>query len=149
MKTNCVATHSRCTHHLPRLIALGLLALLLLGGLARSRAQSANQPAPAASDTYALVSVDGKKVPCTIDHEGTAMQVHSGTFTVTTNGQVTSVMIISVGDKKNVRIERTATYTEKNSELTMKWQNFGMTKGQIAGNTFTMTNEGMAYVYKK
>jgi hypothetical protein len=37
----------------------------------------------------------------------------------------------------------------KETELTMKWQNAGMTKGRIIGQTFTMTNEGIAYVYRK
>jgi hypothetical protein len=31
----------------------------------------------------------------------------------------------------------------------MKWQGAGMTTGTIAGNTFTMNNEGMELVYKK
>jgi hypothetical protein len=58
-------------------------------------------------------------------------------------------MTFSVGDRKNIRSETRATYTVKELELTMKWQNAGTTKGRIAGQTFTMTNEGMAYVYKK
>ena len=48
--------------------------------------------------------------------------------------EITSVMIVLVGDKKR-SIETHATYTEKNSELTMKWQNAGMTKGRVADKT--------------
>lgn len=132
-----------------RIIAVSLLAFLLLCMLARGQAQTADKAATSPAGVYTLLSVDGKNVPCVINHDGRKMNVQAGTFTITTNGQVTSVMTVSVGDRKDIRIERTATYTVKNSELTMKWQNAGMTKGALAGQTFTMTNEGMAYVYRK
>jgi hypothetical protein len=143
MKTNRLAVD-----YTVRIIAVSLLTLLLLSVLARGHAQTASQAASPAG-IYTLVSVDGKNVPCTINHDGRKMDVQSGAFTISTNGQVTSVMTVSVGDRKDIRIERTATYTAKNAELTMKWQNAGITKGAVAGQTFTMTNEGMAYVYRK
>ena len=31
----------------------------------------------------------------------------------------------------------------------MKWQGAGLTTGTVEGNTFTMDNEGMLFVYKK
>ena len=31
----------------------------------------------------------------------------------------------------------------------MKWQGAGMTIGTVEGDTFTMDNEGMVFVYKK
>jgi hypothetical protein len=145
MKTYPAIINPVRNNHTPRVIALGVLAVLLLCGLARGHAQTAINPA----GVYALVSVDGKNVPCTINHDGAKMNVQSGAFTISTNGQITNVMTISVGDRKNVRVETHATYTVKESELTMKWQNAGTTKGRIAGQTFTMTNEGMAYIYKK
>jgi hypothetical protein len=148
MKTNPAVSNPVRNYYTPRVIALGMLVVLLLCGLARGHAQSATK-SNSPTGVYSLVSVDGKDVPCTIKHEGTAMNVHSGTFTISTNGQVTSVMTVSVGDRKNARIETHATYTVKESELTMKWQNAGTTKGRVAGQTFTMTNEGMVYVYKK
>lgn len=145
MKPNPAIISPVLNHYAPRVIALGVLALLLLFGLARSHAQTA----ASLTDVYQLVSVDGKDVPCTIKHGGTPMNVHSGTFTISTNSQVTSVMTVSLGDKKNIRVERQATCTVKESELTMKWQNAGTTKGRVAGQTFTMTNEGMVFIYKK
>ena len=132
-----------------RIIALVVIATLLLCALARSHGQTADKATVNPAGTYLLSSVDGKTVPCTINHEGTDMDIHSGTFTITTDGQIHSVMNLSVGEQKNMLIERHATYTQKGAELTMKWQNFGMTQGCVAGQTFTMTNEGMAYVYKK
>jgi len=142
-------TSHSAINYTARIIALGLLAFLLLCTLARGHAQTADKAATSPVGVYTLVSVDGKKVPCSINHDGKAMNVRSGTFTITTNGQITSVMIVSVGERKNLRVERTASYEVKNSELTMKWQNAGITKGQLVGKTFTMTNEGMAYVYKQ
>ncbi|HEX5222603.1 MAG TPA: hypothetical protein VFZ59_23815 [Verrucomicrobiae bacterium] len=132
-----------------RLIALGILAFLLLLTLVRARAQTPDQSAASPAGVYKLITVDGKSVPCTINHDGTKMDVQSGTFTITTNGQITSVITLSVGDKKNVRVERTATCTAKSGALTMKWQNAGTTQGHVAGHTLTMTNEGLAYVYQK
>ena len=136
-------------NYTPRVIALGVLVVLFVYALARVNAQTADKVGDSPAGAYTLVSVDGKHVPCIINHDGTTMNVQSGAFTISTNGQITSVMTVSVGDRKNVRVERTATYTMKESELTMKWQNAGTTKGRIAGQTFTMTNEGMAYVYRR
>lgn len=133
----------------PRVIAFVVLTILLLCAVARGHAQGADKTTANAAGIYKLASVDGKNVPCLINHDGTSMNVHSGTLTVSTNGQVTSIMTVSVGERKNVRVERSATYTVTNAELTMKWQNAGTTKGRVAGQTFTMTNEGMAYVYRR
>lgn len=149
MKTKISTMGPARNNYTPRFIALAALATMLLSALARAHGQPAEKKEVNPVGAYTLVSVDGKDVPCTINHEGTAMIVHAGTFTIATNGQITSVMIFSVGDRKNLRHETHATYKMKNAELTMKWKNAGMTKGRIVGQTFTMTNEGMAYVYKQ
>lgn len=151
MKTSPLTIGYMPKHSTARCVAVLLLVALLLCALSRARGQTTGKAtvAPAPAGVYTLLSVAGKPVPCTLNHEGTAMDVQSGTFTITTNGQCTSLMVVSVGDRKNLRIERQATYTLKNSELTMTWQGAGMTKGSVAGQTFTMTNEGMAYVYRK
>ena len=136
--------------HIPRLVALGLLLALALCALARGRAQTTDRPAVNPAGEYQLASVDGKSLPCTIDHGGTPMIIQSGRFTITTtNHQCLSVMTVSVGDRKDIRIETRATYTLDGSDLTMKWQNAGTTRGRVAGQTFTMTNEGRAFVFKK
>jgi hypothetical protein len=46
-------------------------------------------------------------------------------------------------------IEVKATYTREGNKLTMKWQSGGMTIGTVEGDTFTMSNEGMVFVYRK
>jgi hypothetical protein len=147
MKTNPAVNHLSSQNHTSRILALGLLAGLLLCTLARG--QDTNPPALSPAGVYALVSVDGKTVPGTINHEGTAMDISSGSFTITTNGQCFCRMIVSVGDRKNITCDTRATYTLKGAELTMQWQGAGQTTGVIAGRTFTMGNEGMAFVYRK
>jgi hypothetical protein len=132
-------------YNTPRLIAFFLLAALLLCALARGQETPALNPA----GVYTLVSMDGKTVPCTIAHEGNAMRIQSGSFTITTNGQCFSRMVISVRDHTNIVCDTQATYTLKGAELTMIWRGAGRTKGAVTGNTFTMTNEGLAYVYQK
>ena len=146
-----IRRHANAVHndHTPRIIAIVLLTVLLVCGLARARVQAADKPAASPAGVYQLVSVDGKNVPCTINHSGTTMNVQSGTFTITTNGQVTSVMTVSVGNRKDIRVERHATCMVKDAELTMKWQNAGTTKGRVTGRTFAITNEGVVYVYTR
>jgi hypothetical protein len=36
--------------------------------------------------TYALVSVDGKQLPCTLQHEGQSPTIKSGTFIINADG---------------------------------------------------------------
>jgi hypothetical protein len=42
-----------------------------------------------------------------------------------------------------------ATYTRQGTQITMQWEGAGMTMGNVSGNTFTMTNEGMVFAYRK
>ena len=47
-----------------------------------------------------LVSAGRQTRALHLNHEGTAMDVQSGPFTITTNGQCSSLMVVSVGDRK-------------------------------------------------
>jgi hypothetical protein len=42
-----------------------------------------------------------------------------------------------------------ATYTVTGTNVTMQWKGAGWTKGSLSGDTFTMDNEGMIFVYQK
>ena len=42
-----------------------------------------------------------------------------------------------------------ATYSLEKDTLTMQWEGAGTTEGTVAGDTFTMNNEGMVFAYKK
>ena len=96
--------------------------------------------------TYALTTVDGKKVPCTVQHEGHTMTINSGSFIINADGTCNSRMFLAGRD---AAIEVKATYTREGPKLTMTWQGAGMTIGTIEGDTFTMNNEGMVFVYRK
>jgi hypothetical protein len=96
--------------------------------------------------TYALVSVDGNKVPCTVRHEGHTMTIKSGRFIINADGTCGSQMSL---EGRDAAIEVKATYTREGQKLTMKWQGAGMTLGTVEGDTFTMNNEGMVFAYRK
>ena len=143
-------------HHISvRIITLTQQALqvcfLLAAGLLLS---ACNQEAKVASGgdpagVYALVSVNGSQVPASITHEGTALQVRSGTFTIKADGTCSTKTTFVPPAGAEVAREVNATYTKDGSKLTMQWQGAGTTTGTVTGNTFTMDNEGMVFVYKK
>ena len=98
---------------------------------------------------YDLVSVDGNVVPAKVSHEGTELQVLSGTFTFNDDGTCSSKMIFVPPSGPEATREVSATYTREGSKLTMKWEGAGTTTGTIEGDTFTMNNEGMVLVFRK
>ena len=98
---------------------------------------------------YALVSVDGKSLPCSLFHEGASPTVKSGAFTITADGNCLSQITFSLPDRGDLSREVKATYTRQGAELTMQWEGAGVTMGSVDGNTFTMTNEGMVFAYRK
>ena len=143
----------RATRHLLQLCWLPLLMVLICAGCkqdAKVAADTKTVAAPAADinpvGTYALVTVDGNKVPCTVQHEGHTMTINSGSFIINADGTCSSKMSL---EGRDAAIEVKATYTRDGPKLTMKWQGAGMTIGTIEGNTFTMDNEGMVFVYRK
>lgn len=96
--------------------------------------------------TYALVTVDGNKVPCTVQHEGHTMTISGGSFSIEADGACASKMFLA---SRDAAIEVKATYTREGSKLTMKWQGAGTTLGTVEGDTFVMNNEGMVFAYRK
>lgn len=101
------------------------------------------------SGVYALVSVNGSKVPAKVDHENVSLQVRSGTFTIKADGTCgTRTTFVPPSGAEATR-EVTATYTRDGSTLNMQWKGAGTTTGTIEGNKFTMNNEGMIFVYQK
>ena len=133
----------------PRIIALSLLAILVL--LALTGCSKETHPATDfnPTGTYSLVSVDGQSVPCSVTHEGNSLTIKSGVFTIKSDGSCFSLMVFALPGHDDVRREVKATYTQKGNELTMQWEGAGATKGQVNGNQYTMTNEGMVLSYRK
>lgn len=127
------------------------LFVLLTAGLLLSACKPEAQVAKDVDPTgvYALVSVNGSTVPASVSHDGTALQVRSGTFTIKADGTCGTKTVFVPPSGPEATRDVSATYTKEGSKLTMKWQGAGMTTGTIEGNTFTMDNEGMLFVYKK
>jgi hypothetical protein len=101
------------------------------------------------SGVYTLVTVNGKKLPAKISHEGADLEVRAGTFTITADGKCTSKVTFVPPSGQEARVDTTATYHREGPTLTMQWQGAGGTTGTVEGNTFTMENEGMVFVYRK
>lgn len=98
---------------------------------------------------YALVSVNGKNLPASVSHDGTALQVRSGTFTLKADGTCSTTTIFVPPSGQEATREVSATYIMDGSKLTMRWKGAGTTIGTIEGKTFTMDNEGMVFIYRK
>ncbi len=132
---------------MPRLIALSLLALLLAlaGAGCKTKATAELNP----TGIYTLISVAGQNVPGSLTHEGVAMLVKSGSLTLNADGSGRSMMVFAVPPQPDDRREVMATYTQTGTELTLRWQGAGTTKGQLHGREFTMNNEGIVFVYRK
>jgi hypothetical protein len=100
--------------------------------------------------SYALVSVDGKQIPCVVKHEGQdGPMVKSGTFVINADGTCSSKIAFVAPGGGGASREVKATYTREGAKLTMKWEGAGMTTGTVEGNSFTMENEGILFVYRK
>lgn len=99
--------------------------------------------------TYNLVSVDGKQVPCVLQHEGQSPTVKSGSFIINPDGTCSSKVDFSLPSGGHSSREVKATYTRQGSKLTMQWEGAGLTTGTVEGDTFTMNNEGMIFAYRK
>jgi hypothetical protein len=123
---------------IPRLCAF----LALLAGLAA-------QAGTDFSGIYTLITVNGLKLPAKVSHEGAALEIRSGTFTITTDGKCASQMTFLPPSGREATVNTKATYSRQGSVLKMQWQNAGTTTGTVEGNRFTMENEGMVFVYTK
>jgi hypothetical protein len=145
MKAKPPSPHVSLETYTPRIVAVSLLALVLTGCTNESRAPAGIDPA----GVYTLVSVDSKSLPGSLTHEGAAMTVKSGVFTINADGSCRSQTTFSVQSRPDTTREVKATYTRQGPELTMRWEGAGMTKGKIIGGQFTMTNEGMVFSYRK
>ncbi len=134
---------------LRKAVCYGLLGLtaLFLSACSGDKSNVAN--APDITGVYSLVSVDGAKVPTTISHDGAKIDVRSGTFTINADGTCSSQMDFVPPTGVAATREVKATYTREGSNLEMRWEGAGMTRGTVQGNTFTMNNEGMTFSYQK
>jgi hypothetical protein len=130
-----------------RLFSLLPLFMALLWAGCKQEAQGPADIDPAG--TYTLASVDGKAVPCVVQHEGHELTIQSGTFIIHADGTCSSKMVFTAPSGAEGNREVKATYTRQGSKLTMKWEGAGTTTGTVDGDNFTMENEGMILAYRK
>ncbi len=125
---------------------LGICTALVSAGY-KEETKVAAEPDPVG--TYALVTVDGKQVPCAVEHDGHALTIKSGIFIINADGSCSSKMVFTPPSGGDATREVKATYTRQGATLTMKWEGAGTTTGNVEGNAFTMNNEGMLLSYRK
>lgn len=101
------------------------------------------------SQLYTLVLINGKPVPADVSHQGTNLQVLSGTFIIGSDGTCSSKTVFVPPSGTKIVRDVSAIYTRDGTRLTMQWEGAGITIGDIQQNTFTMDNEGMVFVYEK
>jgi hypothetical protein len=130
-------------------LQLGLLLLLMLSAWAGCKQEAKVAADPNPFGTYTLVSVNGNKVPGTVQHEGATLTVKSGAFTINAVGTCSSKVVFSPPSGGDFTREVKATYTRQGLKLTMQWEGAGTTIGTVEGDTFTMNNEGMLFAYRK
>jgi len=133
----------------PRLIALGLLLLVIAFFLTGCKTKGSAVAEVNPAGEYTLISVDARSLPCSLNHQGTPITVKSGAFTINTNGSCRSRITFSVSPAGEVTREVQATYKLQQAKLVMQSEGAGITRGEIAGNRFTMTNEGNVFCYEK
>src|SRR5271154_5861782 len=110
MKTKPQSSETNLETCAPRVLALGLLAILLLALTGCKNQKPAATPSEInPAGVYTLVSVDGKNLPCNLTHEGVAMMVKSGSFTINADGTCRSVSSFSVPPNPDIHREVKAT----------------------------------------
>jgi hypothetical protein len=132
-----------------RSVLLHLLFLLAAVGLPACKPQQQVVVETSPVGTYKLVSIDGNTVPCTLKHEGATPTIKSGSFVINGDGTCSSKVVFSMPQQGDATREVKASYTRQGAKLTMNWEGAGTTMGAIAGESFTMTNEGMVFAYRK
>jgi len=135
-------------HKLP---AIGMALFFLAAGVLMPACAKHEVAAGGADHTgeYVLVSVNGNDLPASVSHGGASVKVISGAFEIKADGTCRSKTVFVPPTGSEIEREVAASYTKDGSKLTMQWEGAGMTVGTVEGNTFTMDNEGMVFVYRK
>lgn len=98
--------------------------------------------------TYSLVSVNGAAVPCNITEGSVTARITAGSLTFSSGGTVRVVTSFTVNGQQQ-GTDVSGTYTRAGSAFTMHYTNGGANTGTLSGTSFTMMNEGMAWVYAR
>ena len=105
---------------------------------------------PDFTGTYNLVSVDGHAVPYAPTHQGQlAPEIVSSSLSLKDDGTFSMVMSYTNPSGGTISRDFTGTYTSQGSDFNLNWEGAGQTKVTIEGDTLTLNNEGMLFVYQK
>ena len=97
---------------------------------------------------YVLVNVDGISIPGNVDHDGTIMMLHKGSFSIRGDDTCVSKTRFSVHGHMNTR-HVICDYQEKGGAMVMRWRGAGITRGTVSDGQFVMDNHGMIFTYRK
>lgn len=134
-----------------------LIGSLLLAGAACDSQDSAYSGAEFTAQSvdstisgyYQLISINGESVPGIVNHRFTRLQIHSGDFTIRSDGSCSTRLEFSspLGGKE-LRVSH-CEYEHEGSTLTMRWLGAGQTTGELAGSRFTTDNHGMEFEFER
>lgn len=123
------------------------LALVLVAGCKSKRPEPSS--AGAQVETYELISIDGKAVPCTISHGQAKLNVKSGVFRFRPDRQCESSIEFLAPGGQTFQKDVSGTFARNGDDLNFQWKRAGRTAGTIAGDNLTMNNEGMVFSYTR
>lgn len=129
----------------PYLIPIMVVALCLAGCQGGMESNKRDE----VTGIYYLVKVDGSPVPATVSHDGTMMDVRSGTFIISEDGTCFSRTRFAPSGGEEMTREVYAEYSIEDSVLIMQWKDAGTTEGTVTGDTFVMDNHGIIFEYAK
>ena len=95
------------TQHALQLVFLLAAGILLFACKQETKVAAGADP----TGVYALVSVNGNAVPASISHDGTALQVRSGSFTIKADGTCGTKTVFVPPSRTEATREVSATYT--------------------------------------
>src|SRR5579862_1728994 len=149
MKIKSNPPNLKSQNTLPHFLGLCLISVFLVLAGTGCKNEAGGNASLDPTGVYALVSVDGKSLPCSLFHEWESPTIKSGVFTITADSHCRSQIIFALPPGQDMTREVKTSYTRQGAELTMHWEGAGVTMGHVNGNTFTMTNEGTVFVYQK
>lgn len=131
--------------------ALSFSSLLAIGLVVSSCGNRTTAPGGDAlpAGAYTLVSVNGSRLPATVSHQGTSLDVRSGTLIFNDDGTCRSETTFAPASGNEIHRVVSASYSRQGSELTMRWKGAGTTRATIGDHALTMINEGIKFEYTR
>jgi hypothetical protein len=101
------------------------------------------------AESYQLIAVNSAAIPATISHDNATIKVHSGDFIIRADGTCSTTSVFSRLSGGKVTRKVHGSFTRKGSKLEIQWQGAGATTGTIDGETFSMNNHGIIFMYSR